>query len=116
MSGVRVTIRGATGSRDAPFRVDAPTSSKGVEADDPYELVGVPIPVEPGVDGDRELARAFAEEFALAGWPPGRILELFAQPASGRAHEIWRRRGAALIEELVGDVFGPAAGPSGGED
>ena len=87
---------------------------KGLEADDPFALVGVPIPVEPGVDPDQVLVLAFVEEFALAGWRPARILDLFADPNAGKAHEIWRRRGAGLVEGAVAEVFGGPRVGSGG--
>ena len=87
---------------------------KELDVDDPYALVGVPIPVEPGVDPDQVLALAFVEEFALAGWRPGRILGLFADPNAGKAHEIWSRRGAVLVEGAVAEVFGPEWPDSGG--
>jgi hypothetical protein len=81
-------------------------ADKQVEADDPYELVGVAVPVAPGVDADRALALAFVEEFALSGWRPARIVGLFSAPASGKAHEIWQRRGAALVDDVIRQVFG----------
>lgn len=83
-----------------------PFAAKSPESDDPYALVGVSFAVAPGVDADRELALAFAEEFALAGWSPERITEMFAAPSSGKANEIWQRRGAALIADVIGVVFG----------
>jgi hypothetical protein len=90
-----------------------PVTDKSLEVDDPYELIGVSVPLAPGVDADRELARAFVEEFALSGWSPARIAQLFAEPTNGKAHEIWQRRGAALIDEVIGEVFGPAAAIDG---
>ena len=84
----------------------APPAAKSPESDDPYALVGVSFAVEPGVDADRELALAFVEEFALSGWSADRIAHLFAEPSSGKAHEIWQRRGATLIAEVIGVVFG----------
>jgi hypothetical protein len=87
---------------------------KGLDADDPYALVGVPIPVEPGVDPDQVLALAFVEEFALAGWRPDRIRSLFADPNGGKAHEIWQRRGAVLVDRAVAEVFGAERPDPGG--
>jgi hypothetical protein len=85
-------------------------SAKGFESDDPYELVGVRYPVPPGVDADRELARCFVEEFALMGWPRRRVRGLFDLPRYEGAHDVLRRRGPALIDEIVAEVFGPDRG------
>lgn len=92
-----------------------PAPDKSLETDDPYALVGVGFPVAPGVDADRELAQAFVEEFALSGWPPERIVHLFSEPAGGRAHEIWQRRGAELIDQVIAQVFGPPPATDGNE-
>ncbi|HEX6237847.1 MAG TPA: hypothetical protein VFZ68_11670 [Acidimicrobiales bacterium] len=88
-------------------------SDKDIEADDPYELVGVRYPVAPGVDADRELTRSFVEEYALLGWTPAHVRMLFETPQFAGAHDIRRRRGAALVDEVLAEVFGPAAaGPA----
>ena len=83
---------------------------KELEADDPYELTGVRYPVVPGVDADRETARTQIEEFAMQGWSRHRIAGLFADPHAGNAHAIYRRRGAALLDELFDEVFGSPRG------
>lgn len=83
---------------------------KELEADDPYQLTGVRYPVADGVDADRETARTLIEEFAMQGWHRSQIAGLFADPHSGSAHAIYRRRGAALLDELFDEVFGPARG------
>lgn len=78
---------------------------KRVEDDDPYELVGVRFPAAEGVDGDRELARILVEEYALIGWSPARIRELFAAPVFAGAHDLVRRRGPAIVEDAIATVF-----------
>lgn len=82
---------------------------KDLAPDDPYELVGVRYPAPPGVDADRQLARAFVEEYALAGWTPAQVRKLFETPRFAGAHRILSQRGAALIDEVLAEVFGPAA-------
>ncbi|MFP3900363.1 MAG: hypothetical protein ACLFXM_05885 [Acidimicrobiia bacterium] len=84
-------------------------SDKHAEADDPYELVGVRYPVAPGVDADRELARSFVEEYALLGWTPAHVRMLFETPQFAGAHDIRRRRGPALVDDVLAEVFGPVA-------
>lgn len=84
-------------------------SRKDIEADDPYELVGVRCPVAPGVDADRELARSFVEEYALLGWTPAHVRMLFETPRFAGAHDIRRRRGEALVDQVLTEVYGPGA-------
>lgn len=79
---------------------------KDAEDDDPYELVGVRFPVDAGVDAERELARSFVEEYALLGWSKAKVRMLFATPQFAGAHDIARRRGSALVEEVIAEVFG----------
>ena len=84
----------------------ADPANKELEADDPYQLTGVRYPVDDGDDADRETARTLIEEFAMQGWLPNRIEGLFADPHSGNAHSIYRRRGGALFDHLFEEVFG----------
>jgi hypothetical protein len=85
-------------------------ADKELEANDPYELTGVRYPVAEGVDSDRETARTLIEEFAMQGWKRDQIAGLFADPHAGSAHEIFRRRGGLLLDELFDEVFGPPLG------
>ncbi|MFP3906521.1 MAG: hypothetical protein ACLFRV_04215 [Acidimicrobiales bacterium] len=80
-------------------------AAKAVEGDDPYELVGMRFPVAPGVDADHELGRAFVEEYALLGWREAKVRMLFETPQFAGAHDIYRRRGAAFIDQLLAEVF-----------
>ncbi|HZJ07814.1 MAG TPA: hypothetical protein VFD59_20485 [Nocardioidaceae bacterium] len=84
---------------------------KELDVEDPYELVGMRYPVPEGVDGDRELARCFVEEFALMGWPAVRIRELFTEPSYTGAHEIASRRGMNLIDDVLTETFGGTPEP-----
>lgn len=81
-------------------------ADKELEDDDPFELIGVRYPVEPGVDADRVLARCFVEEYALIGWTPSKVRMLFETPQFAGAHDVRRRRGPDLIEEVIAEVFG----------
>lgn len=81
-------------------------TDKEVEDDDPFELVGVRFQLPPGVDGDRELARCFVEEYALLGWPADRIRTLFTDPEYAGAHAVAQRRGLALVDEVIAATFG----------
>jgi len=89
---------------------DLPTGrEKSVEDDDPYELVGVRFPVPEGVDADAELARIFVEEYAVIGWSPQRIRELFAAPLFAGAHDLVRRRGQGIVDDAIATVFGESS-------
>jgi hypothetical protein len=90
-----------------------PVPVKEFEPADPYELVGVRYAVPPGVDADRELVRCFVEEFALMGWPRKRVRALFDAPRYEGAHDVLRRRGPTLIDEVAAEVFGPDPDPGG---
>lgn len=80
---------------------------KALEDDDPYALTGVRYPVADGVDSDCEVGMALVEEFALSGWPPDRIAQLFSAPQSGSMYEIFQRRGRGFVNDLLIAVFGP---------
>ncbi len=101
MGEQRVFITAGPGARTRRAGVE-----KSVEEDDPYSLTGVRFPVADGVDTDRQIGLALVEEFALSGWSPGRIKGLFAAPDSGSMHDIHRRRGDQLVDELLTEVFG----------
>jgi hypothetical protein len=81
---------------------------KGLEADDPMELVGVGYPVDIAEETDRETARCIVEEYALTGFAAKEILALFASPLYGLPHAIYRRRGQEFVIGLVDAVFGAA--------
>ncbi len=72
------------------------------EFEDPQELVGVVLP------GDREtireMASAFAEEFARLGFPYGRIIALFENGHYAGAHRALLALGRAETESLVGEA------------
>ena len=79
---------------------------KGLEADDPMELVGIGYPVDIAEETDRETARCVVEEYALTGFAAKEILALFASPRYGLPHAIYRRRGQEFVTGLVDAVFG----------
>lgn len=79
---------------------------KGLEANDPFELVGVPHAEEIDIETDRTTARCIVEDYALSGFSGREILQLFASPAYGLPHAILRRRGPEFVNGLVSEVFG----------
>jgi len=69
------------------------------EADDPHELVGVSLPGDEATT--REMAAAFADEFAQMGFDRERLLGLFANPFYAGAHAARQLLGDAEIERIV---------------
>ena len=63
------------------------------EPDDPHLLVGVTLPGDEATT--REMATAFADEFAQMGFDRDRLLRLFSNPFYAGAH---------AARQLLGDV------------
>jgi hypothetical protein len=77
------------------------------EAEDPQVLVGVGLPG--GEEAVREMAAAFADEFAQMGFTRERILGLFESPCYAGAYQAWLCLGAEEVSRLVDEslaVFG----------
>jgi len=70
---------------------------------DPQELVGVELPGDERVT--REMAAAFADEFAQLGYNRTQILALYRNAFYAGAHQAWQLLGeqeiAALVDESV---------------
>jgi hypothetical protein len=69
------------------------------EPDDPHELVGVELPGDETVT--REMAEAFADEFAQLGLPRAEILALYRSPEYSGAYRAWRLLGDEGIARIV---------------
>ena len=74
------------------------------EPEDPQELVGVELPGDEAVT--REMAAAFADEFAQLGFTRAQILALYRTAEYSGAHKAWRLLGedevARIVDESVG--------------
>ena len=68
-------------------------------ADDPNVLIGVALPAGPLAV--REMAEAFADEFAQMGMSREQLLRLFSSPFYAGAHAARQLLGHAEIERLV---------------
>jgi len=66
---------------------------------DPQELIGVVIPADP--ESMREMAYAFAEEFARLGNDRARILWMFRTPFYAGVHGAYRALGDAAITAII---------------
>ena len=82
-----------------PLPMLGPAGAKGAEADDPLELVGVPVAVDEATFD--EMARCLVEEYVRDGWSDDRLLPLFRSPFYAGLHVIWRRRGEAWVRRLM---------------
>ena len=69
------------------------------EQDDPQELVGVELPGDESVT--REMAAAFADEFAQLGLTKPQILALFRKAEYAGANHAWRTLGDGEIRRMV---------------
>jgi hypothetical protein len=69
------------------------------EFDDPQELVGVELPGDEAVT--REMAAAFADEFAQLGLTRAQILALYRKAEYAGAHRAWRLLGDEAVARLV---------------
>ena len=69
------------------------------EPDDPQELIGVELPGDETTT--REMAAAFADEFAQLGFTRPQILALFRKAEYSGAHQAWRLLGEGEIARMV---------------
>jgi hypothetical protein len=69
------------------------------EPDDPHLLVGVGLPGDEATT--REMAAAFADEFAQMGFDRDRLLRLFANPFYAGAHAARALLGEGEITRIV---------------
>ena len=69
------------------------------EPDDPQELVGVELPGDEAVT--REMAAAFADEFAQLGFNRPQILALYRKAEYAGAHQAWRLLGEDEVARIV---------------
>jgi hypothetical protein len=74
---------------------------------DPNVLVGVSLPGDE--ETTREMAAAFAEEFALLGFDQERLLNVFRTPDYEAAHRAYRLLGEEEVLRIIAEatnVFG----------
>jgi hypothetical protein len=69
------------------------------EPDDPQELVGVELPGDESVT--REMAAAFADEFAQLGFSRAQILALYRKAEYTGAHQAWCLLGEDEVARIV---------------
>ncbi len=69
------------------------------EIDDPQMLVGVSLPGDE--ENTREMAEAFADEFAQMGFGAAQILEMFRTPFYAGAHRAYSLLGEPAVRGLI---------------
>ncbi len=84
--------------------------AKDVAPNDPLEIVGVVLDRPIDARGLEDMARTFIEEYALMGWIPKRILNMFRNPFYGGAHDAFEVLGERRIVELIEETVGPREG------
>jgi hypothetical protein len=89
-------------------------AEKEFEADDPYELVGMRVPMPAGVDAEELQARCFIEEYALMGMPSYKVMHMFKSEFFAGTHAILASRGEAFIEQIIEQVYGQSSGHAPG--
>ncbi len=66
---------------------------------DPYELVGMVIPGDPGQVEAR--AQALFEEYLLIGWKQKQLMTLFTNPFFLATHRIYLQKGEGFVRDLI---------------
>jgi hypothetical protein len=69
---------------------------------DPMILVGVALPADP--ESQRDMAYAFAEEFARLGYGGPQILSVFNEPFYAGAHGALLQLGEAEVRRIVDET------------
>jgi hypothetical protein len=82
------------------------------DASDPMEIVGVVLDRPMDAAGLEAMARTFIEEYALMGWSPKRILDVFRRPFYAGAHDAYEALGEDRIRALVAEIYGLEEGPA----
>ena len=81
-------------------------TAKLPEPEDPLQIVGVVLDRPIDAAGHEAMARTFVEEYALMGWPPHRILEMFRRPFYAGAHDAYEALGEDRVRSLIAQTFG----------
>lgn len=74
---------------------------KDFDLEDPFDLVGTPVPIEEGHDNVAEMARCVIEEYLSMGWSGKVILRMFKTPTYTGPHAIYQSRGEDYVLGLI---------------
>ncbi len=73
---------------------------KPLEANDPWEIVAVPLP-----EGDPDyMVECLIEEYVLLGWNHSQLMSLFTRPFFSMTHQIYLEKGEAYVRSMIRTV------------
>lgn|SRR5512143_1560615 len=87
-------------------------TQENFEPQDPFELVGMVIPGEPGEL--EAMAECFVEEYVRLGWDEKRLMTIFRSPMFLATNRIYRQKGEAYVRDLIHGVLARWGGYSFG--
>jgi hypothetical protein len=74
-------------------------SRETFETEDPFELVGMVMPGEPGEL--EAMAECFVEEYVRMGWDEEQLMTLFVNPMFMATYRVYRQLGERYVQELI---------------
>ena len=74
---------------------------KDFDPEDPFDLVGTPVPKEEGHDNQEEMARCVIEEYLGMGWSGKVVLNMFKTSKFSGPHTIYKARGEEYVVCLI---------------
>jgi hypothetical protein len=77
-------------------------SQKEFDHEDPFELIGMVMPGEPGQL--EAMAECLVEEYARMGWDERRLMTLFVNPMFMATYRIYRQKGEAYVQDLIARI------------
>jgi hypothetical protein len=74
---------------------------KDFDLEDPFDLVGKPVPIEEGHDNIEEMTRCVIEEYLSMGWSGKVIIRMFKNPIYTGPHTIYKARGEEYVLRMI---------------
>jgi hypothetical protein len=79
-------------------------AEKEFEKSDPFEMVGISLPVHDPDAYYTDMARTFIEEYMMLGWDDDRIFSLFQDSFYQGTHMVLQKKGEAFVKNLIQEV------------
>lgn len=77
---------------------------KEFDQEDPFDLVGAPVPNEEGHDNIEEMTRCVIEEYMSMGWSGKVILRMFKTPTYTGPHTVYKARGEEYVLRMIDEA------------
>lgn len=77
---------------------------KDFDLEDPFDIVGTPVPVEEGHDNVEEMAKCVIEEYMSMGWSDKVILHMFKDSKYQGPYTVYRVRGEEYVVRLISEA------------